>query len=107
MCWKFNLGTKKNFEEVFGKNRWLWLVPVDTLTESGHHFPPPDEQRDRLLGSGSQPNDVSVSCCLCSCCLCSCCLCSCCLCSCCLCSLLTKTLIDSRIPMKTMGWVLT
>jgi hypothetical protein len=35
---------------VFGTNPWLWLLPVDTLSRSGHHFAPPSEQ---LLDDGA------------------------------------------------------
>jgi len=35
----YNLGRRKNFEEVFGTNAKLWLLPVFTSLGDGHVFP--------------------------------------------------------------------
>uniref|UniRef100_A0A8C5HSS9 Palmitoyltransferase n=1 Tax=Gouania willdenowi TaxID=441366 RepID=A0A8C5HSS9_GOUWI len=35
----FNVGIRKNLEQVFGENRRLWLIPVFTSQGNGHHFP--------------------------------------------------------------------
>lgn len=37
----FNLGRKRNFQEVFGKKRILWLIPVATSLGDGVTFPRP------------------------------------------------------------------
>jgi len=47
----FNLGWKRNFDAVFGRNRWLWPVPTATTTLDGWRWEQSDEfrrQRDVL-----------------------------------------------------------
>lgn len=34
----FDLGRRANWEAVFGRNVWLWFIPVDTLEYSGYDF---------------------------------------------------------------------
>ncbi|KAF3693792.1 Palmitoyltransferase ZDHHC15 [Channa argus] len=35
----FNVGIRKNLEQVFGEDRRLWLIPVFTSQGNGHYFP--------------------------------------------------------------------
>jgi len=35
----FNLGKLNNFRQVFGTNKWLWFVPVNTTLGNGYEFP--------------------------------------------------------------------
>lgn len=35
----YNVGKKANFEQVFGKNPWLWFIPVHTSEGDGCSFP--------------------------------------------------------------------
>ena len=32
--WRYNVGARRNFEEVFGKNPWLWLMPYHSTEQS-------------------------------------------------------------------------
>eukprot|EP00471_Norrisiella_sphaerica_P012644 CAMPEP_0184498308 /NCGR_PEP_ID=MMETSP0113_2-20130426/38626_1 /TAXON_ID=91329 /ORGANISM="Norrisiella sphaerica, Strain BC52" /LENGTH=340 /DNA_ID=CAMNT_0026885757 /DNA_START=55 /DNA_END=1077 /DNA_ORIENTATION=- len=34
----YSLGYKANWEAVFGKSRWLWLLPLNTLAETGYDY---------------------------------------------------------------------
>jgi palmitoyltransferase len=31
--WRYNLGQRKNFEEVFGKSAWWWLIPAHSADQ--------------------------------------------------------------------------
>ena len=31
--WRYNVGAWKNFEEVFGKNPWLWFLPYHSTEQ--------------------------------------------------------------------------
>ncbi|XP_049602974.1 palmitoyltransferase ZDHHC15B [Syngnathus scovelli] len=35
----FNVGVRKNLQQVFGKDRRLWFIPVFTSQGNGHYFP--------------------------------------------------------------------
>jgi len=46
----FDNGRRRNWEAVFGKNPWLWFLPVNTLESSGYEldFPPNSDARTLL-----------------------------------------------------------
>ena len=52
---QYDVGRRKNFEDVFGTNPWLWWFPVDTLINSGSHFPA-EPQRAGLLARHREPS---------------------------------------------------
>mmetsp|Transcript_14050 Transcript_14050/g.19544 ORF Transcript_14050/g.19544 Transcript_14050/m.19544 type:complete len:332 (+) Transcript_14050:20-1015(+) len=49
----YDIGSKRNFEQVFGTNKLLWFFPLFTSTGDGFHFPTrdtiPKEEDDHLL----------------------------------------------------------
>eukprot|EP00455_Lapot_gusevi_P003266 TRINITY_DN1133_c0_g1_i6.p1 TRINITY_DN1133_c0_g1~~TRINITY_DN1133_c0_g1_i6.p1 ORF type:complete len:302 (-),score=40.29 TRINITY_DN1133_c0_g1_i6:124-1029(-) len=44
----YDLGSRKNFEQVFGTNPWLWFLPVANYVGTGYSFQIADAQRERL-----------------------------------------------------------
>ena len=35
----FDVGSDRNFEQVFGPNEWLWFLPLFTTSGDGVHYP--------------------------------------------------------------------
>ena len=60
--WPFDKGIRSNFQEVFGPNKWQWLLPRRSRQESGDmlqqalHSRPPEHD---LHGWGSAQNTAS------------------------------------------------
>ncbi|XP_054647348.1 palmitoyltransferase ZDHHC15B isoform X2 [Dunckerocampus dactyliophorus] len=50
----FNVGIRKNLQQVFGKDRRLWFIPVFTSQGNGHYFPLKNrgECQNPLLANG-------------------------------------------------------
>nr|KAJ3423228.1 Palmitoyltransferase zdhhc2 [Polyrhizophydium stewartii] len=44
----YSLGMRRNLEQVFGRDRWLWLLPVPSTLGDGFTFPLNQDQLDRL-----------------------------------------------------------
>ncbi|XP_062331733.1 palmitoyltransferase ZDHHC15B-like [Osmerus eperlanus] len=49
----FNVGLKRNLEQVFGEDKRLWFIPVCTSQGNGHYFPlkSQSESRNPLLAN--------------------------------------------------------
>uniref|UniRef100_A0A8D8RGW3 Palmitoyltransferase n=1 Tax=Cacopsylla melanoneura TaxID=428564 RepID=A0A8D8RGW3_9HEMI len=55
----FHLGVRRNFVEIFGENKWLWLLPVQTYLGDGIRFPvrgSNSNQYNSMGNTGSRPD---------------------------------------------------